>query len=202
MAGRIAKVAGPLVVADDLGDAKMHDVVLVSDEHLIGEVIELKGKRASIQVYEETAGLKPGQPVITTGRPLSVELGPGLIESIYDGIQRPLDVIWKQTGDFIGRGMSVPALERKWRFRPSLSEGAAASAGDTVGTVSETALVEIRIPIPPGVEGKVLEVREGEFTVTEPVALLDTADGRVEVTMMQTWPVRQPRPYALRLEFD
>jgi V/A-type H+-transporting ATPase subunit A len=201
MAGRIVKVAGPLVVADDLADARMYDVVLVSREELVGEVIELSGTRASIQVYEETAGLKPGQPVVTTGRPLSVELGPGLIESIYDGIQRPLDVIRERTGDFIRRGVAVPALDRekRWPFRPAASKGALLTAGDLLGTVEETALVRLRIQVPPGLSGRLLSIEEGLFTVDDPVAVLETDAGEVSVAMMETWPVRRPRPWGRKL---
>ncbi len=201
MAGRIAKVAGPLVIADDMGDAKMHDVVHVGDERLVGEVIELRGAQASIQVYEETAGLKPGQPVETTGRPLSVELGPGLVASIYDGIQRPLDTIREKTGDFIGRGVAVPALDRekKWTFRPEARKGARLLPGDLLGTVEETSLVQLRIQVPPGHGGELLSIEEGDFTVTDPVASLATGSGEAAVTMMQTWPVRRPRPYGRKL---
>ncbi len=201
MAGRIVKVAGPLVVADGMEDARMNDVVLVSDEELVGEIIELKGARASIQVYEETAGIAPGQPVVTTGRPLSVELGPGLIESIYDGIQRPLNVILQKTGDFIERGTAVPALdrERKWPFEPAARVGDRVGAGDLLGTVRETVLVQTRIQVPPGVEGELVSISDGEFTVTEPVAVLKAPAGETAVTMIQTWPVRRPRPYRRRL---
>jgi V/A-type H+-transporting ATPase subunit A len=201
MAGRIVKVAGPLVVADGMEDARMNDVVLVSDEELVGEIIELRGARASIQVYEETAGLAPGQSVVTSGRPLSVELGPGLIGSIYDGIQRPLNVIFEKTGDFIERGVSVPALdrERRWTFESAARVGDRLGPGDLLGTVRETVLVQVRIQVPPGVEGELVSISDGDFTVTDPVAVLRTAAGETAVTMMQKWPVRESRPYRKRL---
>jgi len=201
MAGRIIKVAGPLVVIDGLREAKMHDVVLVSEQELVGEVIELKGDRASVQVYEETSGLRPGEPVRSTGMPLSVELGPGLMESIYDGIQRPLDVIRNQSGEFIGRGIRPPALnrERKWTFVPSVRKGDRLTAGDDIGTVAETSLVELKIPVPPGLEGEIVTVKEGEFAVDETVAVLRTAAGETELSLMQRWPVRIPRPVLRKL---
>ncbi len=201
MAGKIIKVAGPLVVADGMADAKMYDVVLVSREKLVGEVVELRGEKASLQVYEDTAGLKPGEPVVTTGSPLSVELGPGLIASIYDGIQRPLDVIQRKTGDFIRRGEAVPALnrEKKWPFFPRAKKGQSVTAGDLLGTVAETALVEHRIQVPPGLAGELLSITDGEFTVVEAVAVVKTGSGPVEIPMMQTWPVRRPRPCAVKL---
>jgi V/A-type H+-transporting ATPase subunit A len=199
--GAVVRVSGPLVVADGMAGARMYDVVYVSDKRLIGEIIELRGERASIQVYEETGGLGPGEPVYGTGAPLSVELGPGLTESIYDGIQRPLDVIRAKVGDVITRGVSVPGLsrDRKWAFTPSRRKGDKVEGGDVLGTVQETSLVEHRVLLPPRMVGTLEEVREGEFTVEEPVALLNTDNGPVEVTMMQRWPVRRARPYKEKL---
>ncbi|TYP58781.1 ATP synthase subunit A [Thermosediminibacter litoriperuensis] len=200
--GVIAKVSGPLVVATGLPGAKMFDVVKVGTQGLIGEVIEIRGERISIQVYEETSGLGPGDPVVSTGEPLSVELGPGMLEGIFDGIQRPLDVIEKKVGSFITRGIDVPALnrEKKWGFTPRVRPGDRVSGGDIIGTVQETVIVEHRIMVPPGVSGVVEDIREGEFTVTEPVARIKTDSGQVvEVTMMQKWPVRKTRPYKEKL---
>ena len=205
--GAIAKVSGPLVVAAGLPDAKMYDVVRVGREKLIGEIIELEGELASIQVYEETAGLKPGDPVESTGAPLSVELGPGLIEAIYDGIQRPLELIQTQWGPFIRRGAELPALDRqrRWPFKPAVKPGEQVSEGTIIGTVQETPLVEHKIMVPPGLFGTVEEIKEGEFTVTETICLLRTAEGHVGVyghtplQLMQRWPVRKPRPYREKL---
>lgn len=199
--GRIIKVSGPLVVAEGMQEAKMYDVVRVSEARLIGEVIEIHGDRASIQVYEETGGIGPGEPVYLTGAPLSVELGPGLIESIYDGIQRPLDVIKEKVGDRITRGVEAYALnrEKKWEFVPRVKVGDKVSAGDILGTVRETSLVEHRIMVPPGVAGEVAEIFAGEATVTDTIAKIRTEDGVREITMMQKWPVRRGRPYKEKL---
>jgi V/A-type H+-transporting ATPase subunit A len=199
--GTIVKVSGPLVVAEGMLEAKMYDVVRVSEQKLIGEIIELKGDKASIQVYEETGGLGPGEPVYSTGMPLSVELGPGLVESIYDGIQRPLDVIREQVGDYITRGVDVPSLDRtkRWHFQPQVKKGDAVTAGDILGTVNETTLCVHRIMVPDGLEGRVADIREGEFSVEETVATVETAGGLKEVNMMQRWPVRKPRPIREKL---
>ncbi len=200
--GRIIKVAGPLIVAQGMADVHMFDVVRVSEKRLIGEVIELRGDRASIQVYEETAGLGPGEPVYMTGEALSVELGPGLIESIFDGIQRPLDVIREQEGDRISRGVDVPALNRtkKWRFVPKASVGDLVQSGDILGTVEETPAVTQKIMVPPDLSGTVAWIFDGEATVTETVAKLLTPSGQtVDIPMAQRWPVRRPRPYAQKL---
>ena len=199
--GRIVKVAGPLVVAEGMSGQKMYDVALVSEKRLLGEIIELKGDLASIQVYEETGGVGPGEPVYPTGAPLSVELGPGLIESIYDGIQRPLDVIREKVGDFVTRGVSVPALDRnrKWHFVPRAKVGDEVEPGDIIGTVQETVLVEHRIMVPPGVRGKITHIEEGDFTVEDPVARVRTEKGEIEIKMYQKWPVRLPRPYKEKL---
>lgn len=201
--GRIIKVAGPLIIAEGMADARLFDVVRVSERGLIGEIIELRGDRASIQVYEETAGLGPGEPVYSTGSALSVELGPGLIESIFDGIQRPLDRIRDQVGDRIARGVQVPALNRakKWQFHPRVEVGASVTAGDILGIVNETTVVEHRIMVPPKVSGVVQWIApEGEYTLEEPIAKVKLADGtEKELTLMQRWPVRIGRPYAEKL---
>ena len=200
--GTIKKVAGPLVIAKGMRDANMFDVVRVSDKRLIGEIIEIHGDEASIQVYEETSGLGPGAPVTSTGEPLSVELGPGLIGSIYDGIQRPLDEIRKISGNNLQRGVEVPALGRdaKWEFVPALQPGDPVAAGDVLGTVQETEIVSHKIMAPPGVVGKVKSILAGSYTVTETVAVIETPDGdQVPLTLMQKWPVRRGRPYKQKL---
>ncbi|MBN2378391.1 V-type ATP synthase subunit A [candidate division WOR-3 bacterium] len=196
--GRIVKVAGPLVIAEGMSTSRMYDVVKVSDKRLVGEIIELEGDRASIQVYEETGGIGPGEAVYPTHEPLSVELGPGMVEGIYDGIQRPLPGIARETGAFITRGVELPALprDRKWNFVPTVSKGAKVTGGDIIGTVAETVIIEHRIMLPPDLEGEIVEIKKGSFTVEEPVAVVKTPEGgKVPVTMMQRWPVRQPRPY-------
>ena len=196
--GRIIKVSGPLVVAEKMGDARMYDMVKVSDSRLLGEIIELNGDQASIQVYEETGGLGPGEPVYTTGVPLSVELGPGLIESIFDGVQRPLDRIREQVGDYITRGVEVESLsrDRKWSFVPRVKVGDKVKAGDIIGTVQETTLVEHRIMVPPDcAAGTIKEIFEGEAIVTDVVARVETDNGVIELTMVQRWPIRLGRPY-------
>ena len=199
--GRIIKVSGPLVVAEGMQDSKMYDVVRVSDERLIGEIIELHGDKASIQVYEETGGIGPGEPVYLTGAPLSVELGPGLIESIYDGIQRPLDVIEAQVGNYITRGVEANALdrERKWDFVPTAKVGAEVGPGDVLGVVQETTPVEHRIMVPVGIKGELTEIYSGQATVEDVIAKIKTETGVKEITMMQKWPVRQGRPYVAKL---
>ena len=200
--GVIEKVSGPLVISKGLNDAKMYDVVLVSERRLVGEVIELRGDRASIQVYEETGGLGPGEPVYNTGAPLSVELGPGLTQSIYDGIQRPLDVLRKESGDLLTRGISAPALDRnkKWDFIPQVEAGSEIRTGDILGTVQETTVVEHRVMVPPGIQGTLRSIERGSFTVEEPIGEVQTSDGRtVELRMMQKWPVRKNRPYTKKL---
>jgi V/A-type H+-transporting ATPase subunit A len=203
--GRIVKVAGPLVVAEGMQNAKIYDVVRVSGRRLMGEIIEMRGDQASIQVYEETGGLGVGEPVYLTGQPLSVELGPGLIESIYDGVQRPLDVIRMKAGDYITRGIDIPGLsrERKWTFTPSVNIGDRVGGGDVLGTVQESVLVVHRIMVPPGVAGKVKSVGNGNFLVTETIASIETDEGReVQVGLMTKWPVRKPRPYKDKLAPD
>ena len=202
--GTIKKVAGPLVIASGMRDANMSDVVRVSDKRLIGEIIEMHGDEASIQVYEETSGLGPGEPVESTGAPMSVELGPGLITSIYDGIQCPLDDIMKISGNNLQRGVEVASLKRdkKWEFVPVAKVGDEVEAGDVLGTVQETAVVEQKIMVPYGVAGTVKEIKAGEFTVEEVVAVVSTKDGDKELTMMQKWPVRKGRPYVKKLPLD
>lgn len=200
--GRVIKVSGPLIVAEGMADVHMYDVVRVGENRLIGEVIELRGDRASIQVYEETAGLGTGAPVYQTGAPLSVELGPGLIESIFDGIERPLDVIYKAVGDRIERGVFVPSLNREklWSFVPVAKVGDSVTAGDTLGTVDETEAVRQKIMVPPGLSGVVEWIFEGEATVDKTVAKIKTEGGEtVDVAMLQRWPVRRRRPYAEKL---
>ena len=199
--GVIKKVAGPLVIATGMRDANMFDVVRVSQQRLIGEIIEMHGDEASIQVYEETSGLGPGEPVESTGMPLSVELGPGLIASIYDGIQRPLDDIRKVSGTSLKRGVEVPSLKRdiRWEFVPAAKPGDEVEAGDVLGTVQETIVVEQKIMVPYGVSGRVKSIQAGSFTVEETVAVIETADGDREVALMQKWPVRRGRPYSRKL---
>lgn len=202
--GTIKKVAGPLVIATGMRDANMFDVVHVSDQMLTGEIIEMHGDEASIQVYEETSGLGPGEPVVSTGVPMSVELGPGLITSIYDGIQRPLDAIMKVCGNNLKRGIHVDSLDRekKWNFVPTAEIGEEVSGGDVLGTVQETEVVEQKIMVPPDVKGRVKELKSGEFTVTETIAVIETEKGDREIPLMQRWPVRKSRPYTEKLRPD
>ncbi|MDR3239772.1 MAG: V-type ATP synthase subunit A, partial [Clostridiales bacterium] len=202
--GVIRKVAGPLVVAEGMRDANMFDVVRVSETRLIGEIIELHGDRASIQVYEETSGLAPGAPVESTGMPLSVELGPGLLKSIYDGIQRPLAVIKQTSGTRLNRGVEAPSLDRakKWNFVPSAAAGDQVTGGDIIGTVQETDVVSHKIMIPPRVAGKIKNIAKGAFTVDEPIAVIEGPGGDIPVTLMQKWPVRSGRPYQRKLNPD
>lgn len=199
--GTIKKVAGPLVIAEGMRDANMFDVVRVSSQRLIGEIIEIHGDEASIQVYEETSGLGPGEPVESMGVPMSVELGPGLITSIYDGIQRPLDDIMKISGNNLKRGVEVASLKRdkKWEFIPAAKVGDEVEAGDVLGTVQETIVVQQKIMVPYGVKGTVKEIKAGAFTVEEVVAVIATEKGDKELTMMQRWPVRKGRPYQKKL---
>lgn len=202
--GVIKKVAGPLVIASGMRDANMFDVVRVSEQRLIGEIIEMHGDEASIQVYEETSGLGPGEPVESMEVPMSVELGPGLITSIYDGIQRPLDDIMKVSGNDLKRGVEVPSLKRnlKWEFVPTAKVGDEVEAGDVIGTVQETIVVQQKIMIPYGIKGTIKEIKAGEFTVEETVAVVETAEGDKELTLMQKWPVRKGRPYKKKLSPD
>ena len=198
MAGRIVKVSGPLIVAENMADVKVYDVVKVGKDELIGEVIELRRDRASIQVYEETSGLGVGDEVVSTGEPLSVELAPGIVGGIYDGIQRPLEQIVASYGDRITRGVRVDKIDRtkKWRFVPTVKPGSRVEAGDSIGYVKETPIVEHKILVPFGVEGKIEKITAGEFTVTETVATVKCDDGKEkELCMLTRWPVRVPRPY-------
>lgn len=199
--GKIIKVSGPLVVAEGMDEANVYDVVKVSDNRLIGEIIEMRGDKASIQVYEETVGIGPGEPVFSTGEPLSVELGPGLVEAMFDGIQRPLKEFQDKAGDFLSKGIEVPSLnrEKKWEFEPIVSVGEEVQAGDIIGAVQETAVVSHKIMIPPGIEGKIKSIEKGSFTVADTIAVVETENGDLNVQMMQKWPVRKGRKYAQKL---
>lgn len=203
--GRIIKVSGPLVVAEGMEEANIYDVVKVGEKKLIGEIIEMRGDKASIQVYEETTGIGTGDPVITTGEPLSLELGPGLIESMFDGIQRPLDAFERAAkSPFLVRGIAVNALDREkvWTFVPTVKEGDEVEAGDVIGTVQETAVVLHKIMVPYGVSGKVKSINGGDFTVDTTVCVVETAKGDRELSLMQKWPARKGRPYATKLKPD
>ena len=195
--GRIIKVSGPLIVAENMADCKMYDVVRVSDKRLIGEIIELRNDKASIQVYEETSGLGPGENVYSTGYPLSVELGPGLIEGIFDGIQRPLNMLREQSGDRIARGVDVPALDHSkvWQFKPIAVVGQVVKMGDVLGVVQENVIIEHRIMVPSGIRGTIKKVFKGNYTIDDTIAIVTTDKGDEEVTMLQRWPVRKGRPY-------
>ena len=199
--GTIKKVAGPLVIAEGMRDANMYDVVRVSDRRLIGEIIEIHGDQASIQVYEETSGLGPGEPVESMNVPLSVELGPGLISSIYDGIQRPLDGIMKKYGNRLQRGVEIPSLdhEKKWDFVATAKVGDDVEPGDIIGTVQESPIVVQKIMIPMGIKGTIKEITSGSFNIDEKIAVVTTDDGDKDVTMLQKWPVRKGRPYKKKL---
>ena len=199
--GKIVKVSGPLIVAEGMSQCKMCDVVHVSEKKLIGEVIELRGDRASIQVYEETSGLGPGENVYSTGAPLSVELAPGLIEGIYDGIQRPLAKLKEVAGNRIERGVYLPAVdhEKKWTFEPKVTVGDSVESGSVLGVVQENVLVLHKIMTPYGVKGVVKEIKQGDFTVDETICVVETEKGDVNVTMLQKWPVRKGRPYREKL---
>jgi V/A-type H+/Na+-transporting ATPase subunit A len=199
--GRIIRVSGPLVVAENMKGSKMYDVVYVGEERLLGEIIELEKDLASIQVYEETEGIGVDQPVFLTEEPLSVSLGPGLIESIYDGIQRPLDKIKEKSGSFISRGISVNAIdhEKKWEFKPTKKKGDKVVSGDIIGTVQETVLIEHRIMVPFGIEGTIEKIEKGNFTVKDVIAVIKTESGKKEITMEQRWGVRNGRPVKKRL---
>ena len=197
--GKIIKVAGPLVVAEGMDEANIYDMVKVGEKGLIGEIIEMRGDKASIQVYEETTGIGPGDPVVTTGEPLSIELGPGLIESMFDGIQRPLDAFEKVAqSPFLTKGVSVTSLnrERVWTFNPIAKVGDKVEAGDVIGTVQETSVVLHKIMVPYGVEGTIKEIKAGDFTVVDTVCVVETAKGDREVQLMQKWPARKGRPFA------
>jgi len=199
--GEIIRVAGPLVVARGMQGIKMYDVVLVGHERLVGEIVEVRGDRVFIQVYEETTGLGPGEPVESTGMPLSVELAPGIVGGFYDGIQRPLNRLYDESGDRISRGISVRAVdvERKWDFTPLAVVGQQVAEGDILGVVEETALVKHRIMVPPGISGKLLRIEQGSFRVEETIAEVETAEGVKQLSMLQKWPVRKIRPYREKL---
>ena len=199
--GIIAKVSGPLVVAEKMSGSRMYDVVRVGEKKLVGEIIELKGDTASIQVYEETAGIGPGEEVYCTDMPLSVDLAPGIVESIFDGIQRPLDKLCEMSGDYIARGVDIHAIDRekRWDFKSVVKEGDEVSSGDIIGIVNETKLVEHRIMVPHQVSGRVKEIKKGLFNITDIICVLENKDKEEEIAMLQVWPVRIPRPYLKRL---
>ncbi|MDY0341235.1 MAG: V-type ATP synthase subunit A [Coriobacteriia bacterium] len=200
--GIIRKVAGPLVVATGLTHARMYDLVRVGEQGLMGEIIEMRGDRSSIQVYEETEGLGPGMPVVSTGAPLSVELGPGMLEAVYDGVQRPLDALQATSGAFLARGITAPGLDRKkrWEFVSTVAPGARVNGGDIIGTVQENVVIEHRIMVPPTLAGEIVEITSGSYVVTDTVAQLrDDAGALHDITLMQTWPVRVPRPYTRKI---
>ncbi len=199
--GKIVKVSGPLVVAEGLKKSKMYEIVKVGEEKLLGEIIEIRGTKNSIQVYEETEGIGPGGPVIGLGMPLSVELGPGLMSSIFDGVQRPLNVLREEYGDFVIRGAEKPAIDRKkkWLFTPTCKKGDVVTGGDILGNVQETIVVIHKILVPPDIEGEIIEIKEGEFTVEEPIAKIKTKEKIVELPMLQKWPVRRGRPFLQKL---
>ena len=200
--GKIIKIAGPVVVAKDMRGSKMYEVVKVGEEKLIGEIIQLNADRATIQVYEDTTGVKPGEPVLSTGTPLSIELGPGLLRSIYDGIARPLPAISNISGDFISRGIEVPSLDRKkkYKFISKVKTGQQINGGHIIGTVKETDVIDHQILLPPNLSGKVTNIKEGEKTIEDPVLTLETKNGDVDVKMYQKWPVRIPRPFKEKLD--
>ena len=202
--GKTVKISGPLIIAEGMADSKMYDVVRVSDKGLIGEIIELRGDKASIQVYEETSGLGPDEEVVSTGEPLSVELAPGLIQGIFDGIQRPLTTLFFQYGSRISRGVAVNNLDRnkKWRFVPAVKVGDGVAEGDILGTVQETEIIEHRILVPNGIAGKVQKIEEGDFTIEDTVAVISTNAGKKAVSMLRKWPVRRGRPYKEKLTPD
>ncbi|KXB01059.1 ATP synthase subunit A, partial [candidate division MSBL1 archaeon SCGC-AAA261D19] len=204
--GEIARITGPVITAEGMRGSEMYEMARVGEEELIGEIIELTGDEATIQVYEETSGLEPGEKAETTGHPLSLELGPGLIGTVFDGIQRPLTAIQEQVGSFIKRGVQTNALPRdkKWLFVPNdLKEGSKVQSGDVLGAVNETGLVEHKIMVPPKIEGDISEiVNEGEYKVTDKIATVSTKDGDVDINMIQEWPVRRPRPFKDKLAPD
>ena len=202
--GKIIKVSGPLIEAKGLSDANIYDVVEVSKDKLIGEIIEMRGDVASIQVYEETTGIGPGDEVISTGYPLSVELGPGMLERMYDGIQRPLEKLEDMAGNFLKRGVTAPPLNREtlWNFKPTVKVGDELISGDIIGEVDETSVIVHKIMVPNGISGKVKKINQGEFTVEDEVCLLETENGDVSLNMIQKWPVRKPRPIKEKLDPD
>ena len=202
--GKITRVSGPLVEAKGLSDANIYDVVEVSKDKLIGEIIEMRGDVANIQVYEETTGIGPGDEVVSTGAPLSVELGPGLLERMYDGIQRPLEKLELLAGEFLKRGVTAPPLNREklWEFKAEKEVGDEVIPGDILGSVDETSVINHKIMVPNGIKGKVKDIKDGEFTVDQTVAVIETEDGNKELNMIQKWPVRSPRPFNRKLDPD
>ena len=202
--GKITRVSGPLVEAKGLSDANIYDVVEVSKDKLIGEIIEMRGDVANIQVYEETTGIGPGDEVVSTGAPLSVELGPGLLERMYDGIQRPLEKLELLAGEFLKRGVTAPPLNREklWEFKAEKEVGDEVIPGDILGSVDETSVINHKIMVPNGIKGKVKDIKDGEFTVDQTVAVIETEDGDKELNMIQKWPVRSPRPFNRKLDPD
>ena len=202
--GKITRVSGPLVEAKGLSDANIYDVVEVSKDKLIGEIIEMRGDVANIQVYEETTGIGPGDEVVSTGAPLSVELGPGLLERMYDGIQRPLEKLELLAGEFLKRGVTAPPLNREklWEFKAEKEVGDEVIPGDILGSVDETSVINHKIMVPNGIKGKVKEIKDGEFTVDQTVAVIETENGDKELNMIQKWPVRSPRPFNRKLDPD
>ena len=199
--GEIVKVAGPLVVAKGVPNARMFDMVKVSHKNLMGEIIELKGDEAAIQVYEETGGVGPGEPVESLYQPLSVELGPGLLTSIYDGVQRPLDILREKSGDYISRGLAVPGLDREklWEFSPQVRQGQMVEGGDILGEVQETKVISHRVLVPTHIKGEIKSIEKGKFKVEDTVAVVKTTQGEQELNMFQSWPVRAKRPYKRKL---
>ncbi len=203
--GNIIKIAGPVIIADGMRGTQMHEMVRVGEAKLIGEIIELEGDTATIQVYEETAGIKPGEVVESTGGPLSVELGPGIMGAIYDGIERPLEIIRSESGDFIARGIQVPSIdkEKKWTFKPVVAVGDKVTGGDIIGEVEETSAVVHKIIVPPSVSGTIKSIVNGDYTVVDDIAEVETEDGSIEkIQMLQIWPVRKARPYVEKLDPD
>ncbi len=196
--GKIVKVAGPLVVAEGMRGSKMSDVVKVGELGMVGEIVELHDDQAYIQVYEETGGLGPGDPVVSTGNPLSVELAPGMIGTIFDGIQRPLNLLEEKAGKFLERGVEVYSIDRqkKWKFTPKVKVGDHVVHGDILGEVPETPIVSHKVMVPFGLEGKVIKITKGEYKVEDAIAEIETKDGKKEISMLQKWPVRKPRPFA------
>ncbi len=203
--GIITKVSGPLVIAKGMEEANMFDVVKVSDKNLIGEIIGMDGDRASIQVYEETSGIGPGEKVVQTGMPLSVELGPGMLTSIYDGVQRPLEKIYEKSGKNIERGIEISSIdkERKWTFVPKMKAGDSVKPGDIIGGVQETKVIECKIMVPVGIEGIIKEIKSGDYTVCDNICTVEDKKGKLhQIQMMQKWPVRRPRPTNKKLNPD
>ncbi|MFR8907005.1 MAG: V-type ATP synthase subunit A, partial [Enterococcus faecium] len=203
--GKIIKVSGPLVMAENMSDASIQDMCLVGDLGVIGEIIEMRGDVASIQVYEETSGIGPGEPVRSTGEALSVELGPGIISQMFDGIQRPLDTFMEITqSNFLGRGVQLPALdhEKKWWFEPTVEAGETVSAGDVIGIVEETKVIKHKIMVPNGIKGTIKTIEKGSFTIDETVCVIETENGDKNLTMLQKWPVRRSRPIKEKLNPD